>query len=200
MLELNSHPNMGDLMGGSQSSALLSAYINETENRSQYFGSNFDRLQEFRQQFVDQLVTPVRQAGVKVMNFMKQIISDEVQIKPLTTMEDLKHVPPELYLPILTYAPVYDLHKQGRIDGFGIEPHHVKMVKPIYDRLIDENGYVDLTYPSKFGTKFIYHEYHSTDPEMTVDMLDAIWDSREFIQEILDETELDPTDIDNLRG
>lgn len=198
LLELSAVPNLGDLLG-SQSSATLTSYINSFENKSQFFGSSFDKLQDFRQQFIDQLVTPVKQAGVKVINFIEQLV-EEKPIQAVQSVEDLENVHPAMYLPILTYGPVYRLHKQGRIEGYGIDPHHVKLVKPTYDRLIRENGFVDLSVPSKFGTKFIYHEYHSTDPVMTTDMLDAIWDTEDFIDGILEHTELDPTNPNATRG
>lgn len=202
MLELGAVPNLGDLLG-SQSSAALTSYINSFEDSSQFFGSTYDSLQNCRQQFIDNLVTPVRQAGLKVVSYLDQM-AEEIEagtIKALETIDELRVPPAYMILPLITYEPLYRLHRQGRIYGYGLDPHAVKMVKPVYDRILRENGHMNLSDPPRCGGYRCVHEYHSTDPYLSSDQIMAIWDTEDgIINELLEETEIDPTDVEALRG
>lgn len=199
MMELGATPFLGNLLGTGGNA--LSEYINQMTDRSQFYGTTMDTIGSFRQQFVDKLVTPVKQAGSRISNLIDKIMSEQT-IYPVTSFEMLEKVHPDMYIPILTHKPVYDLLKQGRIDGYGINPSVVENYKETYTRLFETNGYADNSVERIVGggRVFIYHEITSMDPYYTVEEIDAILDTRDFIDDVLKHTPYDPTDSTALRG
>ena len=107
-----------------------------------------------------------------------------------------------MMIPMLTYDPMYSLLRQGRISGWGFVAENLDEEKTRYDRLIVTNGRADLNTIERdeMGNFTVSTTFESTDPWITPEHREFLEDSREFIQKILDTTDLDPTDLSALKG
>lgn len=196
MLTFGVVPTPGSLFGTLAPKELLSQ-INMDLTNSGFFNSIDDRLSECRQAFITNVIEPVRNIGNTALNIIGSVLGGN-RIIPITEEDMLRAIPTCMHMPILQYAPVKKLFDQGRIFGFGYD--YVPDEDP-YGRLInngtcfdvldnmDENDEITLTW-----------EFRSDDPELSFEDLDAIEETRNFIDKFLLESNLDPTDYGNLRG
>lgn len=198
--ELNSVPSMGALLGSRGSDELL-ASINTSLGASSYFGSSFDRYSDQHNFFMTRFVEPIRQANRTVSQISNFLLNRDV-FKPIEDEEDLRTIPPCMMLPVLTHKPLSKLLTQGRIEGWGYTSEDVASVDKMYNRLLRTNGTVDLstTRFDKDGAYWSVETYYTTDPKITFEDRISVEATERYIDKVLKDTLLDPTNLDELRG
>lgn len=217
--ELASIPSMSALLGNKGDASLL-ASINKVAG-SAYFGSESDRYRNQHFTFMQKIVEPIRLANSALKDVISRVHNMD-EIRNLESMEDLRNCPPCMMAALLTHAPLYSLLRQGRVNGWGYSADSLEDSKEIYDRIIDKNGVIDFDDPDKYLTDEIREERKhvledsgipeedaftlvwehdfDVDPELTDEDRLAIMDARALVDRVLEETHLDPTDMDNVRG
>lgn len=195
---MNSFPTLGALLGTSGSDAIIDN-VNRVSGSTTFFGSMYDRYASIRNKFIENIVVPIKAAETALYKTVDAMVNID-HIKPLTTMDAFKSVTPAMHLPILMYEPVRTLFDQGRVSGFGFDPEFLPE-EDVFGRLIDNGTSYDvLADLDDEGAVTLESTYWSDDPEMTDQELDAIEDTRRFIDKILADTNYDPTDITLERG
>lgn len=192
-------PTMGALLGVKGSSRVVEM-INSKLGAT-CFGSEHDPFKNHYSFFMKEIVAPIRQISEQLYHTHKKIISND-QVVLLDSVESLKTIPPCMKLPLLT-GPLWDYLVKGRIDGWGFDPNNLMDSKVMFDRLFRANGIKDITVDElrKNGgmVQFVnIHESH--DPYFTRDEVDTMRDSSDYIEVLLQTTQIDPTDPDQLRG
>ena len=138
------------------------------------------------QQSIDNIVGKLMTA-----NDMLRSITD---FRVISEPDQLCYVPEPMQIPILCMPEIRELHKAGRIYGFGI-PYDAVPEEDVYERMIN-NGRVEIV-SYKDNPEEIYQEWtwNSDDPELSFSDLDNIEATRNFIREMLrtQEKPLDPT-------
>lgn len=187
-------PNYGAFLGTTASTELL-ASINEQAG-STFFGTAF---QDTTAAFMRDIIVPM-QAAVGQIRQVAEVLLNPDQIRPLICKEDFFAVPPSMQLPILMYAPVRDLFDRGRIEGFGYNTEYLPEVD-IYAHILASGRVEDVAEAmDKDGVVRFHWEMHSDDPQLSGEQVRAIRDTREFIDQMLMNTEYDPTCWPNARG
>ncbi len=189
-ISLNMCPSLGGLVGTSLSRDHLQQLNSELGN-SNYFGSINDILKDSRDIFVKNIIAPIRNLGNTIKNAINGVISTNSYI-PITSEDQLSDIPSCMHMPILQYAPIRKLFDQGRIFGFGYEfiPTH-----DTYGRLINNGRVEDVASAmDKDGAVEFSWEWRSDDPDLTFEDMDSIEETRDYIDHILDNTNIDPTD------
>lgn len=124
----------------------------------------------------------------------------------ISCVEDLERVPPCMYVPLLTHAPMRKLLEEGRISGWGVNIGELPE-EDICGRLIN-NGRIDTADEEwrKDKERGVSYIFKSDDPDYTIEQLNMIETSRAFIDSYLEEQlgpggdNLDPTDLPNVMG
>lgn len=197
--ELPIVPGMSALLG-TKGDAALYEQINKKISTT-YFGSDIDRFNQQHQTFVTRFIEPIRIANLAVQQTAARLNHIDTYIT-LQTEDDLRNIPPCMMLPILTEPKMHSLHRQGRIDGWGFNSEWLVDEVEMYTRLIDTNGVNDLTCENSLATDDVSLQWvHDVDDiVLTADERQMIEDSRRYVNRLLEETSLDPTDVDNIRG
>jgi len=189
-------PTVGALLGTPGSAAIVQA-INE-QTGSVRFGQQSTRFADATAHFHAKVVAPLRRGAEQVKNVAITAFNPDV-IRPLVTVDDFKTVPPCMYEAIVQYAPIRRLLEQGRVSAWGIDPEHLN-ADDMWGRLVN-NGYVDDVAALDKDGYITYTTVHeSTDPIWTHDDLRAIRTTRETIDDLLRDTDLDPTNIECMRS
>lgn len=209
VINLESDLDMGVLFGarGSQD---LTNYINSRDPGTSLFQDELGGLASYRQRFLDTLVTPVQRTNEQVEGLIGRYIEyrnpyeyESQGVHPALDLADLRNIPEWMILPILTYDPVYELFRDGRVIGYGFSIPTVKSWKPMYDRVIHNAGtvhpnsseYFDDENDDDFTT-----DVWSSDIEFSEEELDAIYDTLDYVDMLIRTTLIDPTDPDSIRG
>ena len=198
--ELSGIPTMGALLG-SRGDAQLVNHINKMTG-SNYFGSQNDRYAAQYNNFLSTYIEPIRRANNEIRIAVERLQKPDT-IRRVDTYEGLREIPPAMMIPTVTYGPLFTLLRQGRVDGWGFNPEWLEDEKETYDRLIETNGVIDFSEEpdGEEPDTYLHHfEIDMADPEISHEDRIFIMQTREFIQKILDDTDLDPTDLDNIRG
>lgn len=201
--QLSSVPSIGALLGSRGNQELLNS-INRSLGSNSFFGSNDDRYGHQHQNFVTKFIEPIRQANSMVCNLGNRLINDNY-FRPLTTPEELGACPPCMMPSLLTYDPLYKLLKQGRTTGWGYTPESLVDAREQYKRLVETNGTIwyETASPNLKDNNEFWDEdtvHYGIDPILTFEDRIAIEQTREYIEQILRDTELDPCDPTELRG
>lgn len=203
-IKLGAFPSV-DQIAGSVGSARMIRELNDETGASQYFGSSLDRFAESNRMWTEKFVLPWHNQ-MQQMAAVQKTLTRPDRIMALTSLDDFRHIPPVMQLPLLLHAPVLSLLKQGRIEGFGYRYEDLKDVEDVYGRLIN-NGVCecvqDALQQREDGEYFIETEeiICDDDPEFSDEELENIRRTRQFvIEHILRDTALDPTDIESERG
>jgi len=201
-VQLNALPSIGTILGTVGNADVLNS-INNRMSNSCFFNSSDDVFQKDRNQFIQTFIAPIKANIIKLKNITKKVKDKHPdEIVALTSDDDFIEIPPAMFLPILTYAPVKRLFEQGRIFGFGYEYENIKDQEDVYGRLINNGLVSGIRSDNLPKDGYIIHEcvYKSHDPDLTFDELDMIEDTREYIDKLLETTQFDPTDFPNKRG
>jgi hypothetical protein len=182
----------GALLGTSGSKAIIDDINNSYGMNSEYFGSVNDIFKSNRETFVSTFITDIMEEANKVKIIANQLFETE-GYKPIICEDDLINIPSKMILPILLEPEVRSLLKEGRIDGFGFD-EALLPEEDYYGRLC-KNGYVEDTLEAldEDGNLTLTFEFKDTDPELSLDEMDYIMETRQYIKNILKTTYKDPT-------
>ena len=189
-------PSLGHIVGNSGREDLM-ASLSQKWSGGVVFGNN-DPLQERYRNWTQTVLEPVRAAGRKV----KEIASAAHQkhdIREITSEEQLDDIPVDMWEPIVTDPVIRHHVEKGDLYGFGLDLELLPKEDDV-GRLC-ENGAVDSwKLDSTPDNKPVYFtwEWRSGDPEYSLEELDKIRRSREFIRDVMladmENLERDPTD------
>lgn len=189
-------PDLSVIGGTSLSPKALASINGSCGAPSNYFtSSNFAIHKNYNYQI--KIVDQVRQERVRISN-MNNVLSSNERYIPLTCEDHLRCVPIEQQLSILQYAPIRKLFDQGRISGYGYreipigDPYeHLISNGAVHDAdsKVDSDGYIEFV-----------NIHHDDDPDITFEETDAIESTRQFLDQYLEESNNDPTDVNSLLG
>lgn len=196
--------SMGNLLGSAGAPELMKKISTMAGYGSNHFGTMSDPFRDHFQNFMSVVVEPIRQVQIQLQQ-AGVTVQREDKIRSITTVEQLQDgVPPCMIKAILTFPPIRKLAEDGRIDAWGIDVSTFPE-EDEYGRLI-ANGTVELI-PANIvdGEVTLTYEWCSLDPVVTLDELDDISDTREFLEQFLEDEDtkhLDPTAVPygQLRG
>jgi len=199
ILTLDAVPSAGALLGTGVTSDIINTINQNLNTGYEFFGSVADIFSNSRQMFVNNIIKPIRDVTVQLAATAAKLIRQD-KIRAIVEWDDFAYVPPSMHMSILTFDPIRELHKQGRVDGFGYDPDVVP-VEDAYGRLIN-NGVVEdvLQAINKAGEYEFTWEFDSDDPVLSYEELDHIADTREAILELLNTTSYDPTNYPQHRS
>jgi len=160
-----------------------------------------DRYRKFTE-----LVTNKQRELVETVSRAVQAITAPDKFQLIDSQEALEHIPPCMYIPILTYAPVRKLWEEGMLHGWDVRPEDMPE-EDVVGRLIN-NGRFDSSNEEwmKDKERGVSYTTATNDPDYTREQLNLIESSREFIDEWLEEQlgpggdHLDMTDLPNQMG
>lgn len=164
------------------------------------FSSLGDPVREQFRKFKNTVGACIEDQADRIRNTYAYITSNDV-IQPIVVEEDLSLVGPTMRMAILTHQPIRDLHQQGRIYGYDIDPAWVPK-EDVYGRLIN-NGTVEqfVNDKGKLETpEYMEWTWDSSDPHLSIEELEHIEETRGFIDKFLDQQlgidgdRIDPTD------
>ena len=197
-------PSLGSLLGTSASADVLSYLNQQYGNQSGVvFGQPGDPLADR----FNSLMTLVQTQLVDTNTMVQQTtiaVANPLQIRAITSEEQLYNTPVSMQLPILMYQPIRELFEQDRIYGYGFCKENLPD-EDVFGRLID-NGKVTLNknfYEDGKIPDYMEEEWKSTDPRLNFDELDAIEETREWVlkylrEQMREDGEMrDPTDPSN---
>lgn len=193
-------PSPGALMGTTGSAQLVQS-INEQFGGAGFFGSVNDAYTSVTNAFIRNIVRPM-QAMEQSLQHLSRTLFNPDEIRALVTMEDYKYIPPCMQLPIVMYTPVRKLLEQGRVSGFGYDVENLPDENP-FERIVN-NGYCEdiLEAATAAGSDYISleWEWRDDDPDLSIDEIENVAATFEYVDYILANTLMDPTDIVTERG
>ena len=144
--------------------------------------------------------------GDRYRKFTELVTNKQREFQLIDSQEALEHIPPCMYIPILTFAPVRKLWEDGMLHGWDINPEDIPE-EDVVGRLI-KNGRFDSSDEEwmKDKERGVSYTTATNDPDYTREQLNLIESSREFIDEWLEEQlgpggeHLDMTDLPNQMG
>lgn len=194
MINTMTVPSVSALMGNMSSVQSLDN-INNSINNFQV--SNFSKeLQSRRDSMINHVINPLRKTYDLIKGTFN--IGDSNLFKSITTLKDLNNPPPIMYEAILTHKPIYKLWVNERIDGYDV----VSLPdRDIYGDYIN-TGTVEDVLDNMDDDGCIEHviTWTDEDPDLSFKEMDMILDTREYLDELLATTMLDPTNIYKRRG
>jgi hypothetical protein len=196
--QLQATPSLGALVGTITSAPIIEAF-NQRWGSTQgvIFGQASDPYRDNYQNLnvlLQNVIIPTQQ---QVIELETEIVSPS--LKPILCAGDLAEVSDAMKEPILLFKPVRELFEADRIHGFGYNKAYLPK-EDVYGRLID-NGTSE--YVRGEDIPEVVAEHWSIDPDLSEADLDAIHETRLFLQRWIDEQMgpdgdmLDPTDIEN---
>ena len=190
MITLGGMAGLGSLVGTIGNDSLLRS-INDELHNSDFFNSVGDMLSKGREMFVNNIVRPIQLIGDAVKNIVGRFEVDE-RFVAVTSEDLLRKVPTCMQECFLQYAPIRKLFDEGRIFGFGWT---AVPEGDAYGRLIN-NGTVNNVLEAMDENDEVDFEwtFKSTDPNLSYEELEDIEETRRYIEKLLAETEIDPTD------
>lgn len=183
------------MLGTSVSNSILSTL--QTNFRK--LGNVNTIFQKEKELFTKRFIQPIRKAIAKVKHITKDYKHNDA-FRPIVKKEQLGYIPPCMHESILTYKPIYDLLKEDRIFGFGYDFKNIREDDP-YARMIS-NGMCKDADEKILNNKGVNCEniWKDDDPELTFDEIDYIEYTRDYIDELLKNSKIDPTDYPHNRG
>jgi hypothetical protein len=191
-IALNNAPSIGALLGTTGSHELLNS-LNQGSSLGTIFAQNpQDSFTQHYNQYMQHFITPLR-AAEKLISATAAVILRDDQYIPRTTVDELKYVPQIMQMPILMMPEVRTLMGQGRVEGYGYDLNQIPE-DDFYGRICETNGLAVSTDDSKY----IESVWYSTDPDMSIDDMDAVADTRTFVRYVIEAMKLDPTNLEEL--
>lgn len=206
IIHSNAMPSIGMLTGFRSDAADYSnaaiAELHGSAGWNSYFGSDHDR---YFTTFSSHIQPHLRQtfATNRILRSIGATILNPTGIRALTSAAALSSPPPEMYIPILCHPELYRLLRNKRIQGYaGYTAEALTTYAEAYQRIVLKNGiisydlYADHTYePQEFRTL-----HKDSDPKLSQREIEDIRSTWDYIDRILDVTDLDPTCLTQLRG
>ena len=183
-LTLNTNQlSLSALLGTTSSQSLLDD-VNARSGGNNFFGSVSDPFRTGFQNFMVNVVQPIREVGRRAASTAKKLFSQDV-MRPIDSVEELKRgIPPCMQMPIAYYPPIRTMIEEERIDGFGIDPRHMDG-EDIYQRPLN-SGYAQIHSTLLKNGEFKTVEYEDNySPVLTMEEKEAIRITREFIDQFM---------------
>ena len=160
-----------------------------------------DRYRAFRE-----MVTDRQREIINAVEKTVQSVTCPDKFQYISSQEDLEHVPPCMYIPLLTYGPVRKLYDEGMIRGWGVACTELPD-EDVCGRLINNGRFrSDDEEWMKDPESGVKYTVKTGDPDYTREELNKIESSRAFIDSWLEEQlgpggdHLDMTDLPNQMG
>ena len=164
-------PSMGAVLGTGHSTAVLQR-LRDLSGGSVIFGQEGDPYAE-RYNFLRHMVDQQLELADRRVSETRKIVLNAEYYYPIVSIDDMYEVGPAMQEVIVNYAPIRQLLEDGRISGYGINPDNLPE-EDVYGRLLN-NGRVDK------DSKQVVWEFASTDPKLTEVDLEAIEQTRGWI-------------------
>lgn len=193
---LSTMPSPGALLGTTGTSDLIQS-INDSIGNTEWFESARNAFSPMHNAFVQNVINPIRQATSALTSTVVSYLNPDT-FRPLVQETDLQSIPPCMHIPILMMPAVHQLHTQGRIDGFGYDPDTMPY-EDVYGRML-QNGHIENvldTPPDNAAYHPISYTWTTDDPALDPEEVEAIRDTREFIEAYVERTGIDPTAYPN---
>ena len=199
-LALDAIPSAGALFGTVGRRNVMDA-INNALGSSGFFGSAADIFAPYRSAFMSDIVSPLLRVSEAARNLVVAMVNPD-EYRPLVTEADFAAIPPIMQMPIIMYEPLKRLLMDGKIEGFGYNPAWLPE-EDVYGRLINNCRCDDIgaALVASGDNRYDWHgTYWSTDPRLSEDELEAIEETRDFIDRVLATEDYDPTNYPFARG
>lgn len=197
----NNLVSLGAILGTTGSQDLINS-INERCGGGSFFNTEADPMREGFQMFMSQVVEPIRQVGITLKNVANKLFRKD-EIRPLTCEEDLKWIPPSMHLPIVYFKPVRQMLEEERIDGFGIDPSTLNEEDPYEDMCKSGVAIIHTSTLRDDGSYDMVFYESTVDPELSFEEIEAIRDTREYLEEFINDPRTehyDPTNYPAIHG
>jgi len=176
-------------------------YLQSTLGDCSYFNSDMDRYSSVFNRTIDRHISETSRVN-RELKIALGAVSNKDEIRNCATERGLRNLPPVMMPIMMSYQPIYDLWTGNHIQGWGnFTREEMKVEKRKWDRLLNQNG-VNRYNPrtSKDDGISYFRWIHKTgDVDLTLADLDAIEETQEYIDQVLAESDLDPTDLDEVR-
>lgn len=195
--------SLSALLGTSSSQNLIDD-INARSGATNFFGSVNDPFKTGFQNFMMNVVQPIKEVSRLAQATAKKLFSKDVY-RPISSIKDLKNgIPPCMQEMVAYYPPIRSMIEEERIDGFGYNPKHM-FDYDIYGKALD-SGHVDDVFSKmdKDTGEFTIHFYEDDElPVMTREEKEAARITREFIDKFMSDevtSSVDFTDYPRLHA
>lgn len=202
--ELPSIPSLGSLIGTTGQAELLSSISKQWGDGGTHFGKPGDMFLDNQMTFLRGIIAPAK-AATDIMKKTVGLFTGATaapQIIPIVEPGQLQNVPSSMVLPILTMPIIRDQLRAGTIYGFGFAVGDLP-AEDVTGRLLN-NG-VCVMQPGVENVQV--WTWKTTDPRYTVEELDMLKATREFVQWFTENQlqqpapeRIDPTDYPNHMG
>lgn len=194
--------SIGSLLGSSGSQELIQS-INHRCGGGSFFGSESDPLRTGFVNFMNTVIEPIRQVRMTMAATVNKLMKADVY-RPIDSLKELEAgIPSCMQMGIVYYEPVRQMLEEERIDGFGIDPKTLEDEDPyasliasgkveIHSSLLNDKGEFEIQFTEK-----------STDPDLSFEEIRALDQTRQFIDQFLNDeitSSLDFTDYPNLHA
>jgi hypothetical protein len=199
---LTSIPSLGSLFGTSASPELINQ-INASLPTQGVFGTALDPFKVHYENFKQQIINPILATHEQIQSL--KTMTTEVQEDKIVSIYNVDQLefqcPKAMHMPILLHTPIRQLYEQGKISGWGYDISSLsnidsKEIAPdIYGEML-KSCVADMDYEKDQGLVG-YSYWDSTYPDLTLDELEDIQETREFLDDLLEYSDIDPTDPSN---
>jgi len=176
-------------------------FLQSTLGDTSYFNSSMDRYSAAFGRTIEYHNNEVAKVN-RELKIALGAVSGNDEIRICANERGLRNLPPVMMPIMMSYQPIYDLWLGNHIQGWGdYTREEMKIEKRKWDRLLNQNGvsrYNQRT-SKEDDTSYFRWIYKTGDPDLTLADLDAIEETQEYIDQILAESDLDPTDLDEVR-
>lgn len=193
-------PNLGSFLGNKGGQRLveeLNFRLSANGGGTVFAQNSSSSIQERMNMFLTNVIEPER---LDTEHFMEVIGNTFIDaIRPIVSVEDLEQgIPLSMHESIITYAPVKTLLEAEEIYGFGYRIQDL----PKEDRIgrLISNGVVDLSEPEPEGGYVMTWEWDLDDPDLSLEELNHIERTRNWMREFIEQTKFDPTSYPDERG
>lgn len=194
VLSLSADPTLSSIIGSTAGPSLLKE-INDNLQSSNFFGTAKDIFAESRTVLMERCIAPLINVSNELYDLTKSLLNKEDTrgIIPLDSLDLFRDIPKSMFGILLSYEPIRQLHSDGIINGFGMQPFHEVDDNPHYR--IANQGRTDDACKTHYLTEIFY----STDPIITMEEKEALYATYNFIDNMLKNSLFDPTDYPNKR-
>ena len=200
MVTCHTTPNLGSFLGNKGGQRLvdeLNFRLSANGGGTVFAQNSSSSINERMQMFISNVIEPERVATEQFMEVIGNTFIDA--IRPIVSVEDLEQgIPLSMHEAIVTFEPIKTLLTAEEVYGFGYRAVDLPKEDRI-GRLIN-NGMVDLSEPPPEGGYEMVWEWDLDDPDLTLDELDHIERTRNWMDKFIKQTKFDPTSYPDERG
>lgn len=203
---IDSAPSFGAMFGSTGRRDAVNR-LNERWSRGgdTYFGSADDPYADLYETWQRDIRDIAERSTQIALDAIEEASPAGNMYRPVVSVEGLESVTLAMQAALLTHKPLRKLLDEDKIYGWGIDPSELPDEDP-WERplrngtMVFEPGGPEADDPDRaLHRDMIWYTWSSEDPPCSIDELNAISDSRMWIDEFLDETnhKIDPTHYPN---